>query len=343
MTQVYIYDTTLRDGSQGEGISFSVDDKLKVAQRLDDMGIHFIEGGWPGSNAKDVEFFQRARDLKFRHARLAAFGSTRRANVTCEADSQIAALLDAGTPVVTIVGKTWDLHVARVLETTLDENLAMIAESVRYLKAQGREVFYDAEHYFDGYKANPAYALATVRAAYAAGADYVILCETNGGSMPWEVEEIVRATRDNLSSPELRGVANLAGDPALGIHTHDDSGLAVANALAGVRSGATQVQGTINGYGERVGNCNLCTVVPDLQLKMKYDCLDPAEPPPAHRALPFRQRDGEPGARQPCAVRGRQRFRAQGRHPRRCDHEGRGELPAHRPGAGRQREAGADQ
>jgi 2-isopropylmalate synthase len=269
MTQISIYDTTLRDGSQGEGISFSVDDKLKVARRLDDMGIHYIEGGWPGSNAKDVEFFGRARGLAFQQARLAAFGSTRRAKTACEVDGQIAALLASQTPVVTIVGKTWDLHVHRVLETTLDENLAMIADSVRYLKAQGRQVFYDAEHYFDGYKANPEYALSTVRVAYQAGADAVILCETNGGSMPWEVGEIVRATSEFLTSPDLEGLS-------LGIHTHDDGGLAVANALAAVQAGCTQVQGTINGYGERVGNCNLCTVIPDLQIKMKLDCLDPA-------------------------------------------------------------------
>ena len=272
MSQIYIYDTTLRDGSQGEGVSFSVDDKLKVARRLDEMGIHYIEGGWPGSNAKDVEFFQRARGLTFQRAKLAAFGSTRRANTPCETDSQIAALLEADTPVVTIVGKTWDLHVHRVIETTLDENLAMIADSVRYLKAQGREVFYDAEHFFDGYKANPQYALATIQAAYRAGADTVILCETNGGSMPWEVEEIVRATGQALATAQ-----SAASPVQLGIHTHDDSGLAVANALAGVRAGATQVQGTINGYGERVGNCNLCTVIPDLQIKMGHKCLDAAE------------------------------------------------------------------
>ena len=283
MTQISIYDTTLRDGSQGEGISFSVDDKLKVARRLDDMGIHYIEGGWPGSNAKDVEFFHRARGLTFQQARLAAFGSTRRAKTACEVDGQLAALLASQTPVVTIVGKTWDLHVHRVLETTLDENLAMIADSVRYLKTQGRQVFYDAEHYFDGYKANPEYALSTVRVAYQAGADVVILCETNGGSMPWEVGEIVRATREFLTSPDLRGLADPSTGSgqaleglSLGIHTHDDGGLAVANALAAVQAGCTQVQGTINGYGERVGNCNLCTVIPDLQIKMKLDCLDPA-------------------------------------------------------------------
>ena len=338
MTQIYIYDTTLRDGSQGEGVSFSVDDKLKVAQRLDEMGIHYIEGGWPGSNAKDVEFFQRARGLIFQRAKLAAFGATRRANTPCEIDGQIAALLEAGTPVVTIVGKTWDLHVHRVLETTLDENLAMIADSVRYLKAQGREVFYDAEHFFDGYKANPQYALATIRAAYQAGADTVILCETNGGSMPWEVEEIVRAAGQSLAAAQPA-----AGPARLGIHTHDDSGLAVANALAGVRAGATQVQGTINGYGERVGNCNLCTVVPDLQIKMGHAMPGRGRASPAHRALTIRQRDRKPGAGQPGALCGRQRIRPQGRHPRRRDHEGRRELPAHRSDPRGQRETGAGQ
>ncbi|MCX6029536.1 MAG: citramalate synthase [Chloroflexi bacterium] len=280
MTHIDIYDTTLRDGSQGEGVSFSLEDKLKVALRLDAMGIPYIEGGWPGSNAKDAHFFQRARNLPFKQARLAAFGATRRANTTCEADPQIAMLLDAETPVVTIVGKTWDLHVHRVIETTLEENLAMIVESVRYLKAHGRQVFYDAEHFFDGYKANPDYALATVRAAYGAGADAVILCDTNGGSLPWEVGEIVRATAVGADLLGEDSVLELRGETrpyVLGIHTHDDGGVAVANALAAVQAGATQVQGTINGYGERVGNCDLCTVIPNLQLKMGFTCLTPAD------------------------------------------------------------------
>jgi 2-isopropylmalate synthase len=270
MPAVEIYDTTLRDGAQGEGVSFSLEDKLKVARRLDEIGIPFIEGGWPGSNAKDAEFFRRARELPLRQARIAAFGATRRAGVSCEADPQVALLLEAATPVVTLVGKTWDLHVFRVLETTLDENLAMIADSVRYLTAQGREVFYDAEHFFDGYKANPEYALATVRAAYEAGAGRVVLCDTNGGSLPWEVEEIVGAVRAHFEEAAMED-----GQPLrLGIHTHNDAGLGVANALAAVRAGCTQVQGTINGYGERVGNCNLCTLIPDLQLKMGVVCLD---------------------------------------------------------------------
>jgi 2-isopropylmalate synthase len=299
MAQVYIYDTTLRDGAQGEGVSFSLEGKLKVAQRLDELGIPYVEGGWPGSNAKDAEFFRRARTLPLKQARLAAFGSTRRARIPCEADPQVQMLLDAQTPVVTIVGKTWDLHVRHVLETTLEENLAMIGDTVRYCKAQGRQVFYDAEHYFDGYKANPDYALATVRAACQAGADCVILCETNGGALPWEVEEIVRATGQHLESrghgqetgpsggqetgpsggqetgPSGRHGQETgpSGFSALGIHTHDDAGLAVANALAAVRAGCVQVQGTVNGYGERVGNCNLCTLIPDLQLKLGIECL----------------------------------------------------------------------
>ncbi len=285
MTQITIYDTTLRDGAQGEGITFSLEDKLKVTQRLDDVGIHFIEGGWPGSNAKDMEFFQRVRSLSLKQAQVAAFGATRRAGTTCEADPQIKLLLDARTSVVTLVGKSWDLHVHHVLEATLDENLAMIADSVRYFVAQGRRVFYDAEHYFDGFKANREYALACATAAQAAGADVVVLCETNGGALPWEVEEIVPATRDHLRAAcrrldqqPLWPESDQAIRPAqLGIHTHDDGGLAVANALAAVRSGCTQMQGTVNGFGERVGNCNLCTVVPDLQIKLGLRCLEDAQ------------------------------------------------------------------
>jgi 2-isopropylmalate synthase len=268
MSSVEIYDTTLRDGAQGEGVSFSLEDKLKITQRLDELGFAVIEGGWPGSNVKDAEFFRRVCDLPLRQARIAAFGATRRAGVSCEADPQIALLLEAETPVVTLVGKTWDLHVFKVLETTLEENLAMIADSVRYLVAKDRAVFYDAEHFFDGYKANPEYALSTIQAAHEAGAERVVLCDTNGGSLPWEVEEIVGAVRARLEG---------MGRPLrLGIHTHNDGGLAVANALAAVRAGCLQVQGTINGYGERVGNCNLCTLIPDLQLKMGLACLDDA-------------------------------------------------------------------
>lgn len=271
MTHIYLYDTTLRDGSQGEGVSFSLEDKLNVARRLDEIGIPFIEGGWPGSNDKDRDFFRAIRDVTLRQAKIAAFGSTRRAGAPCETDAQIAALLEAETPVVTIVGKSWDLHVHHVLETTLAENLAMIGESVRHLRCQGRRVFYDAEHFFDGYKANREYALATVGAAAAAGAECVVLCETNGGALPWEVEDIVRRTASYLA--EHAAEREVPEPVQIGIHTHDDGGLGTANALAAVRAGATQVQGTINGYGERVGNCNLCTAIPDLQIKMGFRCL----------------------------------------------------------------------
>lgn len=286
MSRVFIYDTTLRDGAQGEGVAFSLEDKLKIAQRLDEVGVHFIEGGWPGSNVKDMEFFRRIRQEPLKQAQVAAFGATRRAGTTCEADPQIKMLLDAGTPVVTLVGKSWDLHVHHVLETTLEENLAMIEESIRYFVAQGRRVFYDAEHYFDGFKANPEYALACARAAQAAGAEVIVLCDTNGGSLPWEVEEIVRATAAALDATlqpsNASAQSSVGGQPfsphthraQLGIHTHDDSGLAVANALAAVRAGCTQVQGTVNGIGERVGNCNLCTIIPDLQLKLGLRCLE---------------------------------------------------------------------
>lgn len=262
MTRILLYDTTLRDGTQREGISLSLEDKLKIARRLDEFGMDYIEGGWPGSNPKDVEFFRRAGSLGLQHAKLTAFGSTRRKHVRAENDANILALMGADTPVVTLVGKSWELHVTRVLETNLEENLDMISDSVAYCKAGGREVIYDAEHFFDGFKDNPAYALATLEAALEGGADSVVLCDTNGGALPWQVGEITTAVAERLASGVI-----------LGIHTHDDSGCGVANTLAAVRAGATQVQGTINGYGERVANANLCTIVPDLQLKMGYDCV----------------------------------------------------------------------
>ena len=321
---VSIYDTTLRDGAQGEGVSFSVEDKLSIAERLDEVGVHFIEGGWPGSNAKDVEFFQRIRSAPLKHARLAAFGSTRRAGMSCEADAQVALLLAAETPVVTIVGKSWDLHVHHVLETTLAENLCMIRETVAYLKAAGRQVFYDAEHFFDGYQANRDYALACVAAAQAAGADAVVLCETNGGAMPWEVEEIVRETAEYLSQAP--------GAAEIGIHTHDDAGVGVANALAAVRAGATQVQGTLNGIGERVGNCNLCTLIPNLQLKLGLRCLGDEQLARLTELSRFAS-SREPCAQSEAALRRRKCVRAQGRHPRGRGYEGRTQLPAHRPRA----------
>ncbi len=261
MTKIFLYDTTLRDGTQREGISLSLDDKLKIARRLDEAGIHYIEGGWPGSNPKDVEFFQRAGSLNLKQAKITAFGSTRRRNSQPENDPNLKALIDANTPVVTLVGKSWGLHVTDVLSTTLEENLAMIGESVAYCKAQGKEVIYDAEHFFDGYKANPEYALATIQAAAVNGADCVVVCDTNGGCLPWEVEEIVTAVSQRLPNTQI------------GIHTHDDAGCGVANSLAAIQAGAVHVQGTINGYGERVANANLITIIPDLQLKMGYECV----------------------------------------------------------------------
>jgi 2-isopropylmalate synthase len=254
--EVEIYDTTLRDGSQGEGINFSVADKLRIAERLDAFGIHYIEGGWPGSNPKDIEFFEEAKRRKLRHALLAAFGSTRRKAMPVEKDEQVRLLLEAQTPVVTIVGKTWVLHVQEVLRTTPQENLGMIADTVRFLKDNGKIVVYDAEHAFDGYKDNAEYAMATWQAAEKAGADIVVLCDTNGGCLPHDIRDITRAAFGKLTA-------------RIGIHTHDDIGLGVANALAGLEGGATHIQGTINGYGERTGNCNLTSVIPNVALKLK--------------------------------------------------------------------------
>lgn len=254
--EIEIYDTTLRDGSQGEGINFSVADKLRIAERLDAFGVHYIEGGWPGSNPKDIEFFQQVRRKQFKNAKVAAFGSTRRKNVPVQMDDQVQLLIAAETPVVTIFGKTWMLHVKEVLNTTPEENLAMIADTVRFLKEKGRIVVYDAEHAFDGYKDKPEYAMSTWRAAEKAGADLVVLCDTNGGSLPTEIAKITAEARAKLGC-------------RVGIHTHNDAGLGVANALAAVNVGATHIQGTINGYGERTGNCNLTSVIPLLSIKMK--------------------------------------------------------------------------
>jgi len=256
---IQLYDTTLRDGTQRAGISLSVEDKLKVARRLDDLGIHFIEGGWPGSNPKDAEFFRRAESLGLKHAEVVAFGSTRRPKAEAAGDANLRALLEANAGVVTLVGKGWDLHVTEVLRTTLEENLRMISDSVRFLKSQGISVFFDAEHFFDGFKKNPEYALSTIEAAAGAGADCVILCDTNGGAMPSEAAVGVEA-------------AKRAGVP-LGIHAHNDAELAVANTLAAVQAGAVQVQGTINGYGERCGNANLCSIIPTLKLKLGIQCV----------------------------------------------------------------------
>ena len=258
-SKVQLYDTTLRDGAQRAGISFSVEDKLKIAKRLGEIGIHFVEGGWPGSNPKDAEFFARARTLDLKRATLVAFGSTRRASTRAESDPNLRALRESGTIVVTLVGKSWDLHVTDVLNTTLEGNLKMIADSVRYIKSGGQSVFFDAEHFFDGYKSNSEYALRTIEAAAEAGANCIVLCDTNGGALPHEVAVAVKA-------------AKKIGIP-LGIHAHNDGELAVANTLAAVEAGATQVQGTINGYGERSGNANLCSIIPALKLKMGINCI----------------------------------------------------------------------
>ncbi len=257
---IQIYDTTLRDGTQSEGFTLSSNDKVRIAQKLDELGVAFIEGGWPGSNPKDVEFFERARDLEWKNALITAFGSTCRVKGGPEDDANIRALIDSHTPVCTIFGKTWTLHVKDVLLTTLEDNLRIIEQSVAYLKANGKRVIYDAEHFFDGYKADSSYALETLRAAMRGGAETVVLCDTNGGTLPWEVEQIVRELQPALAHP-------------FGIHTHNDSECAVVNSLVAVREGAIQVQGTINGVGERCGNANLVSIMADLELKMGYCCL----------------------------------------------------------------------
>jgi 2-isopropylmalate synthase len=261
---IQLYDTTLRDGTQMEGISLSVDDKLKIARRLDDLGVAFIEGGWPGSNPKDVEFFARARELEWKTAKIAAFGSTCRVGGTPEGDANIQALLDSGAPVCTVVGKTWSLHVSEVLRTTPQENLRIIEQSLAHLKAAGRRVIYDAEHFFDGWRADRAYALETLRAAVRGGAETLVLCDTNGGSMPWQIGEIVREVKAAIGHP-------------LGVHCHNDSETAVANSLAALAEGAIQIQGTVNGYGERCGNANLVSVIAALELKMGKPCLPPGK------------------------------------------------------------------
>ena len=260
---IAIYDTTLRDGTQREGVSLSVADKLRITQLLDDLGVAYVEGGWPGSNPRDAAYFDQVRRLDLKHARIAAFGSTCRKGVDPAQDANIQALVEADTPVVTLVGKTSMLHVNDVLQTTAEENLRMIEVSVRYLKELGREVIYDAEHFFDGLKLDLEYGMETVAAAVRGGADHVVLCDTNGGSLPWEVARHFRMMREAF--PRV----------SLGIHTHNDGELAVANTIAAVREGATHVQGTINGYGERCGNANLCSVIPDLQIKMGYECVPP--------------------------------------------------------------------
>jgi 2-isopropylmalate synthase len=263
MARIQIYDTTLRDGSQGEGVNFSLQDKLAITRRLDELGVDYIEGGYPLSNPKDVEFFQEARKLKLKHAKVCAFGMTRRKNCDPAQDVCLKALIDAQTPVVTIVGKTWDMHVTEVLGTTLDENLAMIRDSVAFCKKQGREVIYDAEHFFDGTKANPEYAVMTLKAAWEAGANMLVLCDTNGGTQFEEVAACVDRIKKAIP------------DAPLGIHTHNDCELAVANALTAIAHGCVQVQGTINGIGERCGNMDLISVIANLAIKRGYEVLRP--------------------------------------------------------------------
>jgi 2-isopropylmalate synthase len=258
--KIEIYDTTLRDGSQGEGISFSVQDKILIAKKIDELGFDFIEGGWPGANPKDIAFFEELKKIRLKSAKVAAFGSTRKAHSKASEDDNLRGLLAADTPAITIFGKSWDLHVREVFKTDLDENIRMISDSVKFLKSKGRQVIYDAEHFFDGYTSNPDYALKTLQTALEAGASALVLCDTNGGSMPSKIFKIVSEVHAKLSFP-------------LGIHTHNDCGVGIANAVAAVEAGACHVQGTINGYGERCGNPDILAIVANLQLKLGFHCL----------------------------------------------------------------------
>ncbi|MBT0651454.1 citramalate synthase [Geomobilimonas luticola] len=260
MELIKIYDTTLRDGTQGEDVSFQMKDKISIAHKLDELGIHYIEGGWPGSNPKDIAFFKEIKKETLSQAKIAAFGSTRRAKVTPDKDHNIRTLVAAKPDVITIFGKTWDFHVREALRISLEENLELINDSLAFLKENVDEVIYDAEHFFDGYKANPAYAIKTLQAAEAAKADCIVLCDTNGGNMPYEITEIIKAVQKQITTP-------------LGIHTHNDSECAVANSLHAVKQGVVHVQGTINGFGERCGNANLCSIIPGLRLKLKKECI----------------------------------------------------------------------
>ncbi len=262
--KVEIYDTTLRDGSQGEGISFSVQDKLLIAKKIDELGFHYIEGGWPGANPKDIAFFEAIRQVKLKNSQIVAFGSTRKAHTQASEDENLKGLLAAETEVITIFGKSWDMHVTEVFKTELEENICMIHDSIKYLKSKNKKVIYDAEHFFDGYAKNPSYALKTLQTALEAGASVLVLCDTNGGSLPSKIHKIVSEIKTALAFP-------------LGIHTHNDAGVAVANAVSAVEAGAQHVQGTINGYGERCGNPDLLTIVADLQLKLGFTCLSPSK------------------------------------------------------------------
>jgi 2-isopropylmalate synthase len=260
MKTIKIYDTTLRDGTQAEEIAFSVEDKVLIAKKLDEIGIHYIEGGWPGSNPKDIQFFKEIRKARLKNSKVSAFGSTRRPKVKASEDHNLKAIVSSKADAACIFGKSWDLHVREALKIPLKENLDLIYDSLAFLKKELDEVFYDAEHFFDGYKANPGYAIKTLKAASDAGADCIVLCDTNGGTLPNELAEIIKAVQKSVKTP-------------LGIHCHNDSDVAVANSLMAVRMGAAQVQGTINGYGERCGNANLCSIIPNLKLKMGIDCI----------------------------------------------------------------------
>lgn len=270
--QIWIYDTTLRDGAQREGISLSIEDKLRIARQLDKLGIPFIEGGWPGANPKDVQFFWQLKEEPLTQAELVAFCSTRRPGMPAAEDPMLQPILAAGTRWVTIFGKSWDLHVTEGLKTSLEENLEMIRDTIAYLRSQGRRVIYDAEHWFDGYRQNPSYAIATLRAAMEAGAEWLVFCDTNGGTLPHDISRIIQEVIQALNLP-LQSAESDSSLPRLGIHTHNDSDTAVANALAAIMQGARMVQGTINGYGERCGNANLCSVIPNLQTKLGFTCI----------------------------------------------------------------------
>ena len=271
MESILLYDTTLRDGTQGENINFSAHEKIKIAEWLDDLGIHYIEGGWPGSNPRDMQFFDLAKNTKLKNARLTAFGSTRKPGVDPGDDFNVKALLESKAPAVTIVGKSWDLHVEQVMNNTLEENLAMICDTVAFLKQNGLEVIYDAEHFFDGHRENRDYALQTLTAAVDGGADFIVLCDTNGGTLPFELESMIGDVRATLH--EKYGMPPKAKPIKIGIHTHNDCGLAVANSITAVKAGAVMVQGTINGYGERCGNADLTSIIPILHTKMKHPCI----------------------------------------------------------------------
>ena len=271
MDPILLYDTTLRDGTQGENVTFSAEEKLNIAMRLDDLGVHYIEGGWPGSNPRDVAFFELAKRVDFKQARLAAFGSTRKPGARPDEDQNLTALLESQTPTVTIFGKSWDLHVEEVMNNTLQEKLAMINDSVAYLKQQDREVVYDAEHFFDGYKNNKDYALQTIAAAINSGADFIVLCDTNGGTLPLEMDTIIAEVQKEMMN--IRSDSSQKKAIKLGIHSHNDCGLAVANSITAIHNGAVMVHGTINGYGERCGNADLTAIIPILCLKMGRECI----------------------------------------------------------------------